>query len=188
MKTLKSILYTIIVISTASNAQITKGNWMVGGSGSLGYSKTESKGSNSTGTTINYNSDGIYDISLEPNIGYFILDRLAVGCKFNYRNGFIEFSKISSEGMNFSFGPYVRYYIFKDKNLINAFIEPSYYKFLSKPLGNSNGYGLKSGMIVFFNSSVGFETSISYNKNSSKNTDATNVFIGFGFQIHLEKE
>ena len=187
--TLQALTIIIIVLFTVSvNAQITKGNWMVGGSGSFSYSKTDSKNSNSGGTNINYVSKGIYSISLEPNIGYFFLDRLAIGTKISYINGFVEGSKLDSEGMNLSFGPYARYYIFKDKNLINLFVEPSYYKFFSKGLGNSSGYGLKSGLVIFLNSSVGFESSIAYGKSSSKNADSYNVFLGFGLQIHLEKD
>lgn len=187
-KTLKAIVFTIILSTITANAQITKGNWMVGGTGSFSFSKTESKNDTSSGTTINYSSTGNYTILIEPNVGYFFIDKLAFGCKLYYINGFPEGSKFNSDGMNLSFGPYLRYYFFKNEKIYNIFIEPSYYRFISNNLGNATGFGVKSGFVIFMNNSVGLETSLNYIRNSSSKFDSNEVFIGLGFQIHLKKE
>lgn len=188
MSTFKFFLLTAILFTFSANSQITKGNWMVGGTGSFMFSKTEPKNNNSSGTTINYTSKGAFIIKLEPNIGYFLLNKLAVGCKLNYINGFLEGEKLKTDGMNLSVGPYVRYYFLEEDKMYNIFLEPSFNKFLSNGLGNASSYGVKSGFVIFMNSSVGIETSISYVKSSSSKFDSNDIFLGLGFQIHLEKE
>lgn len=187
-KTLKTIVLTILLCTITANAQITKGNWMVGGTGSFSYSKTESKNNPGTGTTINYTSNGYFKIALEPNIGYFLVNRLAIGCKLNYLNAFEEGEKLKTDAMNLSIGPYIRYYFLKDDKMYNLFIEPSFNKFLSNSLGNATSFSIKSGFVIFMNSSVGLETSISYIKTTSLDFERNEVFLGLGFQIHLEKD
>jgi hypothetical protein len=52
-----------------------------------------------------------------------------------------------------------------------------------------NNFKIKAGAVYFLNSSVGLEASLNY-LNQKSNNDSTNnaVFLGVGFQIHLEKE
>jgi outer membrane protein len=175
MQLKKSLFLFSLLICFTTQGQITKGNFLVGGSGGFAYSKVEPKKNNLTGTNINFITDAVYIISLEPNIGYFFVDRLAGGMKLKYVNSFLEFSKFNSDGMNLNLAPFLRYYIFKDKELINLFLETSYVRFISRSLGNSNGFGLKTGLVVFFNSSVAFETSLSYEKSNNSNFNSTNI-------------
>ncbi|KGO96252.1 hypothetical protein Q767_08355 [Flavobacterium enshiense DK69] len=161
---------------------------MVGGNASFSYSKTESKNNNSNGTEITYSGIGGYTILLEPNVAYFIKNKLAVGSSINYVNSFIEENKLRFDGMNLGISPFVRYYFLDyDKNY-NVFLEPSYNHFISENLGNSNGFGLKTGLAFFLNSSVAFETVLKYSKNNSENYINNNIYLGFGLQVHLEKE
>jgi hypothetical protein len=187
MKTLK-IAITMLLFTFTTYAQITKGNWMFGGSAAFSYSKTDDKNNNITGTTINYSSVGSYNILIEPNIGYFFTDKIAFGCKLNYINSFLEGSKFDSDGMSLSLGPYLRYYFLKKEKDYNIFIEPAYYRFINRSIGNSNGLGIKSGLVIFMNKSVGIETSFNYSRFSGSKYDSNEIFIGLGFQIHLEKE
>lgn len=63
--------------------------------------------------------------------------------------------------------------------LINRLIylsEPSYNKYTYKPLGNSDGYGLKFGRIYLLNSSVGIETSFNYQHNEGRRFKQINCF------------
>ena len=189
MKILKLIYLLILLFISTTNAQINKGNWMVGGTAGFTYSKTEAINNNpTTGTTINYNSIGTYSVALDPNVGYFFKDKLAAGLKISYLNGFQEGEKVSSDGMNLSIGPYLRYYFLKTDKVYNLFIEPSYNRFLSNSLGNASSFSIKPGFVIFMNSSVGFETSISYVKTKSSDFERNDIFFGFGFQIHLEKD
>ena len=187
MKTYTTIIL-ILVFTTATTAQITKGNWMVGGSGSFSYSKTEPKNTTSSGTTIDYVSKGALSILLEPNIGYFIMDKLSLGLKINFLNSFIEGQSFSLSNSDISISPNFRYYFLNEDKIYNLFIEPSYYYFTSKNLGSASGYGLKSGLVVFLNSSVGIEPSLNYVYRESDEFKRNDLFVGIGIQIHLEKK
>ena len=64
-------IFTIILFFTSlSYSQITKNNWLVGGSGNFKTTKTEKL---SDGTKP-YDDRTIFSIS--PNIGYFFYDKL----------------------------------------------------------------------------------------------------------------
>lgn len=115
------------------------------------------------------------------------MNKFAVGCKLSYLNSFSEGSKLNSDDMNQSIGPYLKYYLLKDESIFNVFIETSFSKILSESLGNAATYGLKSGFVIFLNSSVGLESVISYNKTSTDKIVNDKVFVGFGLQIHLER-
>ena len=88
----------------------------------------------------------------------------------------------------FSFSPFIRYYLLDVDKSFNLFIEPSYNKYTYKPLGNSDGYGLKFGHVYFLNSSVGIETSFNYQHNESDQLQTNKLFLAFGFQLYLEKK
>lgn len=188
-----NLFFIAIALFTFSNtnAQITKGNWMMGGNGSFSYSKYESKNtSSSSGTTINYVTTGSYYILLEPNIGYFIKDKFALGLKMSISNFFNDGEDIPFKLSNSLIGlnPYVRYYFLEvDKNY-NLFVEPSYYLYSNNNASYANGYGLKSGFVFFLNSSVGIEPTLSYIHTENEKSKGNRLLFGIGFQIHLEKK
>ena len=188
MKKIQLIIAFSLLSFLTSNAQITKGNWMVGGNLGFDYSKIDNKNSNSSGTTIDYTEEGSYNLKIEPNVAYFFKDKFAVGTSISYINGFTEGNKINSDGMNLAINPFVRYYFLKSEKPYNVFLEPSYSRFFSKYLGNNNGFGIKTGFVYFLNSSVAFESIIKYTKISSEQNNLNNIYLGFGFQIHLEKK
>jgi hypothetical protein len=188
MKTIKLLIATISLFNLTANAQITKGNWMVGGSGSFSYAKTKPKNSNSSGTNINYTDSGTYSITLEPNIGYFIKDKLAVGLKLNLLNSFTEFNSLNLNDSYVSISPNFRYYFLNVDKVYNVFVEPSFNYYTNNSLGNASGFGLKTGLAVFLNSSVALEPSLNYVYNESSEFKRNNIFLGIGIQVHLEKE
>lgn len=183
-----ALIFLITFFTIITNAQITKGNWLVGGNAGFNYSKNESVNKNPSGTTTNYNLEGIYNISIEPNVGYFIFNNLAIGSKFFYGNAFYEGQKLSSENMRVGFGPFVRYYFMKSDKDYNVFLEPSFSRFIYNQQSNSNAYGLKSGFVFFLNNSVGVEATVNYSKATSLQYESTGILFGFGLQIHLKKE
>jgi len=73
----RNILITIILINstTLTFGQLTKGNWLIGGSGSLSSSNIESITSNGTQKSTYFN------YAVTPNIGYFFYDRFVGGLK-----------------------------------------------------------------------------------------------------------
>jgi hypothetical protein len=168
-------LIAILFIAFASNAQITKGNWMMGGS--VGFSNFKSK---DTGTG---NSATNTSFGLNPNIGYFFIDKLAVGAV-----GQLEFSNTIETV--YGFAPFVRYYFLEKEKQINIFSEASYgfLKFNHSDF-KLEKFNLKAGTVFFLNNSVGIEATLNYsNQKTSQNIQTSGVYLGVGFQIHLERE
>ncbi len=182
MKTIKLYFIILFAFSASVNSQITKGNWMVGGTG---YFNTIKYKNDTIEQTINH-------FTLSPNIGYFIINKFVIGCNLNYSSDDVKYADVKFT--NYNIGPYLRYYFLKSENRINLFSQISYGYGEGKASNNrdskyhNNGYGLRIGSSIFFNSSVALEIAADYN--SSKNNSVANVSLlqfGLGFQIHLEK-
>lgn len=163
-------------------SQITKKNWMIGGSGLI---STQSQ--KITGSTIKGS-----DINLSPNLGYFILDKLAIGARLGYKYNRTEFNNIVTKNTRYSFGPFFRYYYLKPEKVVNLFTEGAYqYSKVSatNTLGGAdNTFRLSAGPAIFFNSSVGLEVTLNYEYyiNSVSEQNSKRIFLGIGFQIHVE--
>lgn len=174
MRNVKIILGLTILISFTSNAQIAKGNWMMGGSGNFGSFNTTSLGVNNKGTYLNLN----------PNVAYFFIDNLAIGA-----NARLNIYSQTSEAIGF--GPYARYYFLKNDKLLNIFSELSYSIFEGTGKGDFKfkTLNIKAGTVYFLNSSVGIEAALNYsNEKSNFDYHSNNIFLSIGFQIHLERE
>lgn len=187
---MRTLFFFLVLVTTLSlNAQITKGNWLVGGNGS--FSESIATSEDSFGNEI---KSKVTSLRLNPNIGYFLIDKLALGIDFS-----IDYA--NSQGANNSnwsigVGPFARYYFLKPEKLINIFSEANfaYGTGLSATNKNRNGttIGFGAGGVLFFNSSVGLELSLNYSTTTSRsdgnpNTNFDNLFLSLGFQIHLEK-
>lgn len=196
MKTLKSICIALVLFTISSNAQITKGNWMVGGNGSFSSKKFTS--SDGTGLT----NIGIYrEIEISPNIGYFVINQLALGLRLGYQGEFYPGNdNVVEQNYNtISGGIFVRYYFLKPEKLVNIFIEGDY--LIGNRHGSSwgfdsfdetiNKYKIMGGAALFFNSSVGLELTLQYGSEKrtfNQSKVITDDFqVGLGFQIYLEK-
>ncbi|WP_324720029.1 hypothetical protein [Salinimicrobium sp. HB62] len=186
MRTL--FLLVILATSLTLNAQITERNWIVGGSGSFTSSTAISE--DTSGREIQSKATGI---ALDPNIGYFLMDKFAVGLDMGI--GFSNPPERNNSNWSLGIGPFVRYYFLKSENLINLFSEANflYSTGLSKINGDrtSTRFGLSTGGVLFFNSSVGLELSLNYTDTTSKrdglfDSEFKDFFVGLGFQIHLE--
>ena len=177
MKTMHLFFSITLFFFLTSNAQITKGNWMVGGTGSFyNYQLKENK--------INTNS-GI-GMELRPNLGYFIVDKFAIGI-----SPLLAYSKPEngSSVTSFGVGPYIRYYILNPEKRINILTHAGYaYSGSNNSNDNSTAFDFKAGPVIFFNSSVALEMTLNYNLNKLNSTTNYNIFsLGLGFQIHLER-
>jgi hypothetical protein len=179
-------LFFLIVFTTVltANAQITEGNWMVGGSGTFYNSKAESNSNTSEGT-------GIY---MFADIGYFPLDKFVVGLTPSI--GYSKTKGNSDSSSGFGIGAFTRYYFLKSDKRINLFTHFEYNFFNNYSGGNktntSNSFIIKGGPVIYLNSSVGLELTLNYENskdNSVNGTDSTfkTFNLGIGFQIHLEK-
>ena len=182
-----SIIFLLVFLN--GHSQITKNNWLVGGTASY-----------SSSTTINsYNNEEnrVTRWGIAPNLGYFILDKFAIGL-----NPGISFTK-----SNWSFGeshvtfyniaPFARYYFLETEKTLNLFLQGSTgYSFsraknYTNPLQKSSyfSYSISGGPVLYFNTSVGLEFTGSYNHlRSIEEKAGNNSFIfGIGLQVHLER-
>ncbi len=109
----KKLLSTAILtlcISAFTFAQIEKGNWFFGGSGSLDFNTSNEK--IKTGSTT---SDGYKytDFDFRPQVAYFVIDRLPVGLSLDLDIDKEKFTDPDGEynWTSFMVGPFARYYV-----------------------------------------------------------------------------
>jgi hypothetical protein len=174
MKINKFFFIVNLLFAFASIAQIKKGNWMMGGSASFSSSKSTQSG---------IDIPEKIRFSLSPNIGYFVIDKLAVGSS-------AQLGTETGTETGFGLGPFVRYYFLEKEKPINFFSEASYSFF--RYVHNTAKYdslNIKAGAVYFLNNSVGLEVALNY-LNQKNNLDYKNnsIYLGVGFQIHLERE
>ena len=188
MKTNYLILCLIISLFTlTANSQITKGNWMVGGDGSY---------VNTTISQNNYTSK--YSITeINPDIGYFIKDKLVIGSHLKFENTLYKDSGGNNHHSSYFLGIYTRYYFLKQKKFYNVFSQINYDYNIHKSDLTSYGhkYGFKIGAVAFFTNSVGLEFSLGYDINSKKikrdssyTNKIENIKASIGFHFYLEKK
>lgn len=190
------IIITIIsiIFSTASFGQLTKGNWLVGGTASFFSSDNLASSPSNTVTSNSIN------IAVSPNIGYFITDKFAAGLGLSYTKYKAQLD--GSGGLNtntnrFRVGPFARYYFLNADNKFNILADASYQYGLywfTPTKGSSNTLSLNAGTVVYFNSSVGLEFLLGYyNTKETIQQGGDNISqqkgfqVNIGFQIHLEK-
>ena len=203
----KFTLFIILITAySAAKCQIDKGNWLVGGNGSLALSKGEIISNLGTQKT-NYT-----DLSILPNIGYFLFDRFAIGLKPKYtyskyksgdliNNGNIVGSGGYSLTNWLDIGPFARYYILPSDQRINFLTEFDYsygWSFVSPRKSTRYNYSVYGGPSVFFNSTASIELLIGYNSLKINNpavstdngfTEKKNSFqVALGFQIYLQNK
>ena len=170
------------------SAQLTKGNWLVGGNANYSSDKQ---------TVPNTLQSSSKSFAVLPNIGFFIKDKFAVGLApgiayVQSKNGPTKVSVTS-----YIIGPVVRYYFLNVENTTNIFIQGkagySSNHFNNGPNNKSSTsnvtYSLDAGPVIYFNSSVGLEFTLgwSYNKVTTDKSYLNSLKLGIGFQIHLQK-
>lgn len=181
MKKIIPLFFAFCICCNTSYSQLTKKNWLVGGTGLF-----SSQSENLNGTNIK----GL-DIEISPNIGYFFSDKFAGGARVNYTYSNVKYPGVSNSVSHLGFGPFLRYYFLNTAKSVNLFAE-SYYQYTIVSSANSTSkeslIRFSGGPVIFFNSSVGLEFTVNYQLFKGDDVDAKKIFLGIGFQIHLEKE
>jgi hypothetical protein len=191
---MKKIFLSLIFVGLlfTSKAQITKDNWLVGGSGSFSYSDNNSE------AFLNYKS---IILSVTPKIGYFFIDKFAagIGATISKYKTIYPANTLSYGGKttNYNFGPFLRYYLLNAENTYNIFIETIFQHQIRKDHTSNvestqaaNEYSISAGPVIYFNSSVGIEFTVGYSSLKFEGFKGRNnsLIASIGFQIHLEKE
>lgn len=189
----KSFLFIVVgcFVFINANSQITKGNWMLGGS--AGFSSIQN-------LSI-YGGNNTSIVNVTCNVGYFITNKLAIGLKPNVMYESVKTDNGRLSQNNSAVGPFVRYYFFPVDGRVNFFTEGSYALGVSKSYGNgisnydwsnqTNTFSIIGGPAIFLNSSVALELSFGYIRQRiiDGTNSGTNTFqVGLGLQFHLEKE
>lgn len=178
MKKILSICL-LAFLANAASAQISRGQFLLGGN--LTYSsKTQEMpvGDDITTTTI----------SAAPGIGYFFVNKLALGGRFSYTAN----KYTSGKNEKYVAAPFLRYYLLNKYSRFNFFLDGSYTvgQYKSGTVERKiEGYGVMGGPVVFLGSNVGLEFTVSYlaDKMEGGNWFKT-VQGGVGLQIHLGRE
>lgn len=163
---------------------------MIGGNGTFA-----SNNGQALGITNKYT-----EIKLSPNAGYFLLDKLAAGLKFDlyfYIDRNPSLSGATARRSQYIFGPFARYYFLEQNNRVNLFAEANYGyginragNTVSHSTTNFYNYSFLAGPVLYFNQSVGIEFTIGYYHFAEIHIDdKRNTFqMGLGLQVHLEKD
>jgi hypothetical protein len=175
----------LLVSSNAILAQVDQGQWLAGGSAGFDHG---SQGDDKQTT-----------ISIAPDLGYFVINQLAVGLRpeFAYykTKSKVGTTTSTSSWTMFSLAPFVRYYFMKSGDKINVFGDASYGFGSSKVKGgesvSGNYYQVKAGPAIFLTPNTALEFALYYrslggdaNENAAGDRDS-HFGLNVGFQIHL---
>lgn len=151
---------------------IQAGNWIVGGNlGSLGY---------------NFSTES-FNVNINPRLGFFILDNIAVGV-----GAVVGLTTLENQDNIWSYGlvPFARYYFPEGASLTGRFFGE-----LEAGVSGSTGTtdasflgGVRGGYAHFVTNSVALEGTLGYTfskANISSGNTVTGLGIGLGFQIYL---
>lgn len=170
--------FIVFSLSLTLNAQLTKGNWLVGGSGE--YKSQNFNNDNGDSYKREY-------ITIKPSIGYFLKDKFALGSALRFEK--LDIHKV------YGIGLFTRYYFLKTDKPFNLFaqLHYDYAHTVSDIVSNSDNsensslYGARFGQVTFLNSVVGIEFALVYERGNLSSSDSNTFKAVLGFQIHLEK-
>lgn len=182
MKRIILLLSLLGLQSKYLEAQITKGNWLLGGNVSFSnVVTTDNAGSSYTTSTF----------TITPNAGYFFIDKLCGGVKAGYENYRTKYQFGSASGTSsFLVGPFLRYYFLPIDNNVNLFSELGYEYSQTENNGATREdiFNFSGGASWFLNSSVAVEFTATYSIQKVPLYKSNMIQFGLGFQFYLEKK
>lgn len=180
MKKIIIILLASILLAKSAQGQLAKGTWMIGGNAALTTYNTRSPLGTQNETTI----------SIKPNIGYFVMEKFAVGINPGYGLQASKFNDTpNTTRYSYALGPFIRYYLLPADHIVNLFAGGSYQYNIDEP-GNTiiNNYSFFAGTTAFFNSSAAIEITTGFSSSLAKKLTINSFIINAGFQIYLKKQ
>ncbi|ASW75942.1 hypothetical protein IQ37_08365 [Chryseobacterium piperi] len=169
-------------LTTTANAQIQKGNWMVG--------------SSILASNFGLNTGGGYNIALQPKAAYFVEDNLAIG---GYTTlGISKTTKASKTRFDYAVGGLGRYYLSPGEQGVNNLLHHGRWFFegnigiggSSVESGNSTtglDFGAGPGYSYFITPNIGLEGLVKYNgvAGFGNNGLTSTITFNVGFSIFL---
>lgn len=190
---MRKIFFSILLLTcicTVGFAQFTKGKILAGGSLSTNFNSYNNAGISYKQTSVDF----------FPQVGYFIMNNMAVGAglslgysKYKAPSGSLTGTLSSS---SISFSPFARYYL--DNFFGQATFELGSNNTIITSTANStlhqknSGWSLSAGYAYLLNEHVAIEPQIGYGtryvKNDSGNkTTNGNLFLKVGIQVYIGK-
>lgn len=194
----KLLLAGAVAFFGLSNAQMTKGDWVVSGDTGVGF--------NNVTTTVKVGDqsvDGpkVNTFSISPSVGYFVIDKLAVGIELGYINATTKYQGLKSKTSSFSVMPTATYYFTNSSKLV-PFLGAGIGYASVKNSGETNFMGMiassetttdglawkvKGGVTYMATQSLGINLGVSYDQFSNKetimNTDVKTNVKTFGVNV-----
>ncbi|SIQ17518.1 hypothetical protein SAMN05880574_10722 [Chryseobacterium sp. RU37D] len=176
-------IFAVAGLATTMNAQIQKGNWMVG--------------SSLVASSFGLNTGGGYQINLQPKGAYFIKDNVAVGGYVNLGIG--KSSNDSNTRFDYGVGALGRYYLSPGEQGVDSLLKHGRWFFegnlgvggysISKGGNSTTGldFGVGPGYSYFITPNIGLEGLVKYaGVTGFGNTGLTsNITFNLGFSIYL---
>jgi hypothetical protein len=204
------LLFLIVAFSNNVNGQISKKQLIIGGVVSGNYSSTDQYYQEFDRTL---RREEQYTLNIPVGLGYFIMNKWAVGIQSNYMRNQREITyvlepgtynyegKIKEEYTQFGLGVFTRYYVLPSKNSFNIYLSTgySYPKLTYNVEGidyynpGSTSYRLHQfnfsiAPVYFINNHIALEFVMSYMNESGKYLRYinSNTFVfGIGLQGHF---
>jgi hypothetical protein len=199
-------VFILFIIPFISQAQINKGNWLVGGILGGNYSESEDFRNASIEETTTK------EINLIGQVGYFPIKKLAIGLNAQYTASTEKLSITSFFPSSFSqsfetsdniiaAGPFVRYYLLSPDKKFNFYFQANLQKGtvqrealsyidIGSPIEKEKtdlfAYHLSAAPVFMVNKRLALELVLNYSR--IEHFDVTNRFsAAIGFQVHLGK-
>jgi hypothetical protein len=182
-----TLLLLFVVIASEVFAQIKKGQFLLGGSVRFESIKTDYS------PYAMYKSNNIF---ISPDIGCFIINKLAGGLRIDFSSSNTKADTVGSHSTSTTFSPFIRYYLLQVSKKVNAFTEVSYVQtktkwrgFNSGPIyGYSNGFQISAGPSIFLTDQIALEFIFAFRRIIPFEHAKINTFsTGLGLQVHFGK-
>ncbi|NML57400.1 OmpW family outer membrane protein [Chryseobacterium cheonjiense] len=194
----KLLLAGAVALFGLSNAQMTKGDWVVSGNTGFGF--------NNVTTTVKVgeeSADGpkVSTFSITPSVGYFVIDKLAVGIDLGLTSATTKYEGTKATTTSFSVMPTATYYFANDSKFV-PFLGAGIGYASVKNKGEMNVLGVsasdetttdglawkvKGGVTYMATQSLGINLGVSYDQFSNKqtimNTDVKTNVKTFGVNV-----
>ena len=188
---MKKILLISLFLAVTSTAftQINKGQFFIGGKISFESIKEE----NSL-----YDTYQLTNFYISPGTGYFIIDNLAAGLRFDFDTYNSKSDNNETHLNSTTISPFIRYYFLPSAKKVNALIDVGYIYNKEKwssdlyegYIDKSKGFNISAGPSIFLTDKIALEFifGFKYTKSDNYGNTETNTFnSGLGLQIHLGK-
>lgn len=201
----KLLLAGAVALFGLTNAQMTKGDWVISGNTGIGFNTIDTKikveGESYDGTKVS-------TFSITPSVGYFVIDKLAVGIDLGFTSITTKEDGDKTTLSNFSVMPTATYYFTNGSKIVpflGAGIGYASNKTKETYAGGSDEYtadGLawkvKGGVTYMATQSLGINLGVSFDQFSNKETyfgtefkNTVNTFgvnVGFSYFIKAKAQ